>query len=552
MRSNVQIGASRGLVAILAVAGLLAGCGRGDATIAGGTPVPGAPAATNLSQGWSEAAQEQAWFASFGSRLLPYPWLLHLEAAEGGRLADPARMATYGFLTQAPSPRNPDGLPVGLTRTRDADGGEWAGLGCAACHTGEVRYRGQRIRIDGGQSWLDFTAFEAALIDSLHATATDETRFTRFATALATPVESRPALRKALAARADALAARHRLDAVDVPYGPGRLDAFGQIFNAVAVDFLGIPENRRSPDAPVSFPVLWSAPHLDLVQWNGSAPNAGPGPLVQNLTTALAVYGHAELAGHDGLAGYPSTIDMAQLGRIQDALYQLTAPAWPQAQLGALDPSAAARGAGVYDAHCAGCHARIDPRDPARAPRAVLTPLAQVGTDPRMVRNFLDARARSGALAGRKQAVLAGPPLADEVPTIDLVIHVAIGAALRHPLASVRDAAVGYHRVAKAAIDQHPDYYKARPLDGVWASAPYLHNGSVPTLADLLQPPARRPVQFRVGHGEFDPQAVGLAREAPGWLFDTRLPGNGNGGHLFGTALPAEQKRDLLEFLKTL
>src|SRR5690606_37899411 len=96
-------------------------------------------------------------------------------------------------------------------------------------------------------------------------------------------------LRDEVRALADSLDARHRMNASPVPYGHCRLDAFGQIFNAIAVQFLGVPDNRRIADAPVSFPVLWDAPHLDLVQWNGSAPNAGPGPLLQNVTTALAV-----------------------------------------------------------------------------------------------------------------------------------------------------------------------------------------------------------------------------------------------------------------------
>lgn len=538
---------------VLLIGMTLAGCDAKGPAISDGEAVPGAANVVNLAQGWSQDVQDQAWFASFGSRLVPYRWLLHLEAADGsGRLADPDYLAGFGFLPQTPTTHNPDGLPVGVTRARDGEGNEWAGLGCAACHTGEVRHGAQRIRIDGGQAWLDFTAFERALIESLSATAEDDATFARFADALDTAEDQRIGLRDALTERAEALDARHRMDATDVAYGPGRLDAFGQIFNAVAVDFLGIPENRRAPDAPVSFPALWTAPHLDLVQWNGSAPNAGPGPLIQNITTALAVYGHAELAGHDGMAGYPTNIDFESLGKIQDWTYQLTAPQWPQDILGKLDIAMQARGEQVYATECGSCHARIDPRDPKRKPLAVLTPLSDVGTDPRMVRNFLDSRSRSGALQGRKQAVLAGAPLGAEAPTIDLVIHVAIGSALRHPLASVRDAVVGYHDVHKAAINQHPDYYKARPLDGIWASAPYLHNGSVPTLAALLRQPEQRPARFHVGTGQFDADSVGLADISEGSLFDTALVGNGNGGHLYGTALPEKDKRDLLEFLKSL
>ncbi len=534
----------------------LAACGgdRVPSPAGGDAGRASADAAIDLDQGWSAAVRARAREAGFGSRMLPYRWLRHLEQA-GRRepFLAPAHLQALGFILQAPSPGNPDGLPVGMTLTRATRGqpDAWAGLGCAACHTGEVRHGGQRIRVDGGQGWLDFTAFERAVIDSLSATAQDPAVFERFADALQTPAGQRESLRAALVERASALEARHRLNASDVAYGPGRLDAFGQIFNTVAVEVLGVPGNGRPPDAPVSYPVLWSAPHLDLVQWNGSAPNAGPGPLIQNVTTALAVYGHARVPSRG--PGYASDVDFKQLGRLQDDLYHLTAPAWPEAVLGALDGERIARGKPLYETHCAACHAPIDARDPHRRPRAVLTPLADVGTDPRMVRNFLDADARTGPLQGKRALVVAGAPFGERARSIDLVAHVAIGVALRHPLSSVRDTVRGYHRVAKASLDTHPDYYKARPLDGVWASAPYLHNGSVPTLDALLRPAAERPAHFQVGHGEFDPQAVGVATAmAGGWRFDATVPGNLNSGHEYGTTLDEAQRHDLLEYLKSL
>ena len=95
--------------------------------------------------------------------------------------------------------------------------------------------------------------------------------------------------------------------------------------------------------------------------------------------------------------------------------------------------------------------------------------------------------------------------------------------------------------------------YIARPLKGVWATAPYLHNGSVPTLYDLLQPTVQRPRQFRVGTREFDPLKVGyLTDPQRGWLLDTTIKGNENSGHEFGTGLPNESKSELVEYLKTL
>ena len=541
-------------VCIAAMAALSA-CGRSETPIASGDAVPAGEGAINLEQGWSRDVQERAWFTSFGSRLIPTSWLKVLETAgSGDRYMSEANLDALGFLLQSESPANPEGFPVGFTQETDAHGRAWTGLGCAACHTGEVRYQGHRVRIDGGQGTLDFVAFEGSLASSLAVTSSDEAVFARFAAALNTPQDRRESLRSEVDAVAAKIRDRHRMNQVEVPYGHGRLDAFGQIFNAVAVQFLGLPQNRRAPDAPVSFPVLWDAPHLDVVQWNGSAPNAGPGPLLQNITTALAVYGSLDIAEHEGIDGYASSIDFAHLDQIENDLYALQSPQWPTSIFGGLDGERIGRGALIYAQQCQSCHALSDRNDPKRKLKSVITPLDEVGTDPHMARNFLDSVSESGAFEGRKQGVVFGPPLAARAQTSDLVVHAAVGAALGHPLESVRNAVASFHSEIGSPLNSHPDGYKARPLSGIWASAPYLHNGSVPTLADLLKVPAQRAVRFFVGSREFDPLSVGLAqaRGEGANLFDTALPGNSNVGHAYGTDLAESEKRDLLEYLKSL
>jgi cytochrome c553 len=102
--------------------------------------------------------------------------------------------------------------------------------------------------------------------------------------------------------------------------------------------------------------------------------------------------------------------------------------------------------------------------------------------------------------------------------------------------------------------------YANQPLDGIWLRAPYLHNGSVPTLTDLLKPPADRPATFWRGCDIYDPVGVGFRTTPPDddcpeyrlFRFDTSLRGEGNGGHLYGTGRPEAEKRALLEYLKTL
>ncbi len=94
--------------------------------------------------------------------------------------------------------------------------------------------------------------------------------------------------------------------------------------------------------------------------------------------------------------------------------------------------------------------------------------------------------------------------------------------------------------------------YKARPLNGVWATAPYLHNGSVRTLADLLKPVGLRQESFHVGGLEFDPNEVGFKNDPKSPQFNTQSVGNRNIGHEFGTTLSEEERLDLLEYLKSL
>jgi hypothetical protein len=109
------------------------------------------------------------------------------------------------------------------------------------------------------------------------------------------------------------------------------------------------------------------------------------------------------------------------------------------------------------------------------------------------------------------------------------------------------------------AVARQGARYKSRPLDGIWATAPYLHNGSVPSLDALLRPAAARPTSFSIGVKTFDPVKVGYQTDVPGFpKFNVNNPdgtpiiGNSNAGHEFGAKLSDEERGWLLEYLKTL
>lgn len=204
--------------------------------------------------------------------------------------------------------------------------------------------------------------------------------------------------------------------------------------------------------------------------------------------------------------------------RIEAWIESLEPPHWPHA----VDAALAREGAGVFQRHCAECHGTYGP---GRSYPDRVIPIDEVGTD----------RVRFDSLAHKDRSAL-------------------------------NESWFGHHgRDAKDMRDREsPAGYIAPPLDGVWASAPYLHNGSVPTLWHLLHP-SDRPAVWKRSPTGYDEARVGLEIEAaadlpPGRLpsaerrrwFDTRKPGKSAAGHDFPAALSADEKRAVLEYLKTL
>lgn len=137
-----------------------------------------------------------------------------------------------------------------------------------------------------------------------------------------------------------------------------------------------------------------------------------------------------------------------------------------------------------------------------------------------------------------------------------------IGTDPEHVKAWQQDDAKRFNRLLKVAGVKNAEMYAAegyvaKPLVGVWLLAPYLHNGSVPNLRALLAAPSERPLSFYRGYDVIDRLNVGFSTSGPeaeknGFLFDTRLLGNRNTGHSYGTGLLDDEKEALLEYLKTL
>lgn len=284
----------------------------------------------------------------------------------------------------------PDGLPIGFAKDR-----EFVGLICSACHTSQLQIAGKKVIVEGGQAMIDFEAFVAEFVNALKATQDDIAKFDRFASKVIGPnpmAAQKADLRNQFAAEYEDLRVRTEQNKPRHPGGPGRVDAFGHIFNRLTSQILqdkqGKPmhENAVPPPAPVSYPVLWDTPQHDRVQWNGSAANEPKqiGPISRNVGECIGVFGRMKITGPVPPNGYESSIDRAGLNQLEDMVRTLWSPKWPYA----VDSERSKACQKLYEARCAGCHAII-PRDGDDAARQIVAKVTSApGTDATMWRAF--------------------------------------------------------------------------------------------------------------------------------------------------------------------
>lgn len=546
-----------------------------------------------LDQGWTQQKRTLFYTTSQGSQLILLAWFLALEQDNGSPFAQ--NLTRYGFL---PSSVNPNGLPVGFTVDNQA--GTWAGLNCSACHTNQVEYQGTTMQLDGGPTNADLFTFLAELSQALEKTLTDTARFDRFAAKVgANDPKAKQDLRNELTRFTAYLSTYVNAATPKYPWGPARADAFGLIFNRVAaIDlsdqavwqwFHSLEENNRQPNAPVSYPYLWGVSRMNIVQWDGVAANKTcMERLGRNVGEVLGVFARIQLTPSD--FGYESTVAVSNQVMLEETLIKyLKSPQWsdPNSNLPPIDQQKAAQGKALYGQYCASCHVVIDRN--SNSPVTVnLTPLSDISTDPAMAKGVACRTANTGVLAGTAQPPLIGTKLKPVDYALNLAGNAVAGVILNDPpplscLLNVTAAPAAEQqkspKAARKTAQKSPqerqtlakripqvyqkaigagecitalEQYIGRPLDGIWATAPYLHNGSVPSLYQLLLPANQRVKTFKVGSRSFDPVNVGFDITTGNFELDTSLPGNSNSGHEYGTNLTETQRQQLLEYLKTL
>ena len=204
--------------------------------------------------------------------MMPYAWFKALRRLDVDQPFAADKLQRYGYLPNDPSRGNPEGLPVGFVIDGTAASGH-LGMTCAACHTGQLEYRQdgvtRALRLDGAPANVDFQEFLTDLLAASRATLTQPERFDAFAARFlgagytgAKATQVKDDFGKWVAQFGEFM--DKSLPATS-PWGPGRLDAFGMIFNRVVARDLGVVDNfktrRRTRQLSVPVECVAAGPH---------------------------------------------------------------------------------------------------------------------------------------------------------------------------------------------------------------------------------------------------------------------------------------------------
>jgi len=276
-------------------------------------------------------------------------------------------------------------------------------------------------------------------------------------------------------------------------YGPGRVDTFSSYKTR---QFGFIPDSLEEKElyGVADFPSIWQQKPREGMQLHWDGDNTSVDE--RNKSAALALV-------------TPTTINFDAIHRVADWLWELKPPAYPYE----IDRDLASTGKKIYENNCASCHSF------SGSLTGKVTPIQEIGTDPGRLDSY------TYEFMSNQNTLFTG--------------------------ITYQGNDERFQNFRKT------NGYGNMPLDGVWLRAPYLHNGSVPTIKDLLEKPENRPKVFYRGYEVFDRDNVGFVSDVAEendkqyFKYDTSLPGNSNNGHLYGTDLASGDKAALIEYLKT-
>ena len=318
------------------------------------------------------------------------------------------------------------------------------------------------------------------------------------------------------------------------------------------------------------------------MQWNGSASNH----IARNVGEVSGVFADTILKTNNENERFNSSAKLVNLYQLEQLMAQLDSPKWGS-PLPTIDQGKARKGRALFAKNCVSCHGIRDSKGQfPMTKRNVagdqfiqthMTRLSVIGTDPLVAVNFVDPRFNVDP--GQMRPYIAEEYRKNPKVPRAAVLSAAVEKIINKQLAAFKQTLdqkqlselTGHHlRDEKPPID--PPAYKARPLNGIWATAPYMHNGSIANLYQTLLPEAERETSFYVGSKKFDPKKVGFKSNQEGnhFLFKTvddkgaPVPGNSNKGHSGNTFTKTlgedgewrdftdDERYQLIEYMKTL
>lgn len=420
-------------------------------------------------------------------------------------------------------------LPIGVSKRRHL-GIDRVFMNCAACHTSTVRDTPQsagKIYTGMPANTLDMLGFQTFFFNC----SADR----KFSAEFIVPEIERQMAKKnerlslvdryavyplaiwMMRERLLSLRQRFEWARTEPQWGPGRVDTFNP-GKAAYFNYQFHQLTEHEVQAPVDFPSVWnqrkkSGMHL---HWDGNNGNV----VERNKNAAFAT------------GATPPTIDLASIGRMEAWLREVKQPPYPYP----IDQAKAAAGGKLYAEYCAACHGA---NGQEFAPKEGLPEVACLKPS--------ESEDIYGPVVGKITRI---EEVATDRRRLDSFTAL-LATNMGTPYAGTTYRFCNYRKTFG---------YANMPLDGVWLRAPYLHNGSVPTLRDLLEPSANRPKVFYRGNDVYEPVKVGfvtdVAEEGPRkyFRFDTGIRGNGNQGHegkAYGTEMSAVEKDAVVEYLKT-
>jgi hypothetical protein len=535
-----------------------------------------------LPQGLSKSEVQSLYSTYEGSQLMPYTWFKAIElSGSQKKLLD--NYSAYGLVKEAGE------LPIGFTTVDDPETGKlygenrWVGVNCSTCHTGVLQIKGQNVVIEGGAALFDLQKFEKDLIAGIQDTLKDPRKFTRFAESLNN--QDQNTLRKYVEQFSQEFSgwvSRNHIfydqKGQSVAFGPGRVDGIGGATNDLICQYthrlgdtamakqVSVLKNCQTAHAGVSLPHLWGMTDQDWVQWAGNVHSS----LGRNIGQATATYGKNWIEkNEEGEPIYRSTANLDGVYELERLYDKLKPPLWNDLVklriAEPLDLEKIRQGRIVFKNACQNCHS-VQPDTTwinyfgNSYWKTKVFPVQEIGTDPVAVMANVNRKAVLPAVHYQEYTENNGIESVGKNSLVSAADYRAfIIGKIIFQLFDRKDSTylemAGYANCRDSSLKQSIIGYKARSLEGVVFTAPYLHNGSVANLGDLLKPASQRPKTFYLGCRKYDLTKLGYDCDKASensFLFDTALEGNSNEGHEYGTTLSEEQKASLIEFLKSL